>query len=211
MKNYLFNDIEKQILEDLKKTNPIRIWSEFTKVVFEFENYYVELDCVPEKAASQNEFDEAITVKVRKQISKFKPIKSATLLAENKQILAIKTVSTLLYFTTFKKIKKPIKKTRTLFTWLKELIPGKDDSLGKILAETDGYYDSIICQPNSTESKKVKPEFSNLIEVGVLIRLGDEFLQAFVKSNGFGFAHLERKALTSIEDLKTDLGNYKLN
>ncbi|MCL5247447.1 hypothetical protein M4I21_16625, partial [Cellulophaga sp. 20_2_10] len=68
-----------------------------------------------------------------------------------------------------------------------------------------------LCKPNSEESKKAREGFSNLIDVGIILEIGNKFLPAFVKENGYGFAHLERKPLLTSTELKEELTEYELN
>jgi len=108
--NYIFNDIERNIIEELKNARPKRIWTDYVSVVFEFENYFIELEYLPEIAYSQNKSDEAMTAKFRKHNRTFEPQNTAKVLSENEIITQINSVRTLLYFTNSitepKKVKK---------------------------------------------------------------------------------------------------------
>ena len=100
---YTFNIIEKKLIQKLKKSEPKRIWTEFIKVIFEFDKYYIELECVPEVASSQNKSDEAMTVKIREIENKYNPTENAKVIIKNEQIRDIKSVRTFLCFTDSKK------------------------------------------------------------------------------------------------------------
>ena len=210
---YTFNDIEKDIIQRLKNSEPKRIWTEFVKVIFEFDKYYIELECVPEIASSQNKGDEAMRVKILEIESKYNPTQNAKVIAENEQIKDIKSVRTFLYFTD--SITEPAKVKKNDSKWNKMLskIAGiRKSEIEKLLeGTTSSYHDEILCKPNSEESKKAKEEFSNLIDVGIILEIGDKFLPAFVQGNGYGFAHLERKPLLTVKDLKSELIEYELN
>ena len=211
--NYTFNEIEKDIIQRLKNSEPKRIWTEFIKVIFEFEEYYVELECVPEIASSQNKADEAMTIKVRELKKHYLPSKNAKAIVENKPITDIKCVRTLLYFTD--SITEPTKVKKIDSKWnrmLSKIAGIRKSEIEKLLdGTTSSYHDEIICKPNSEESKKVNGEFSNLIDVGIILEIGDKYLPAFVQGNGYGFAHLERKPLLKSEELKEELTEYELN
>ncbi|MDE3743887.1 hypothetical protein [Maribacter polysaccharolyticus] len=211
--NYIFNEIEKDIIQRLKNSEPKRIWTEFIKVIFEYEEYYVELECVPEIASSQNKTDEAMTVKVREFKNSYLPSKNAKVIVENKPINDIKSVRTLLYFTD--SITEPTKVKKIDSKWNRMLskIAGTSKSeIEKLLdGTTSSYHDEVICKPNSDEAKKVNGEFSNLMDVGIILELGEDYLPAFVQGNKYGFAHLERKTLLKSEELKKGLMEYELN
>jgi len=210
---YTFNDIEKDIIQRLKNSEPKRIWTEFVKVIFEFDKYYIELECVPEIASSQNKGDEAMRVKILEIDNKYNPTQNAKVIVENKQIKDIKSVRTFLYFTD--SITEPAKVKKNDSKWNKMLskIAGiRKSEIEKLLeGTTSSYHDEILCKPNSEESKKAKGEFSNLIDVGIILEIEDKFLPAFVQGNGYGFSHLERKPLLTAKDLKSELKQYELN
>jgi hypothetical protein len=211
--NYTFNEIEKDIIQRLKNSEPKRIWTEFIKVIIEFEEYYVELECVPEIASSQNKVDEAMTVKVREFKKSYLPYKNAKVIVENKPITDIKSVRTFLYFTD--SITEPAKVKKIDSKWnrmLSKIAGIRKSEIEKLLdGTTSSYHDEIICKPNSDEAKKVNGEFSNLIDVGIILEIGENYLPAFVQGNGYGFAHLERKPLLKSEELKKELIEYELN
>ncbi|WP_394908094.1 hypothetical protein [uncultured Mesonia sp.] len=211
--NYTFNEIEKDIIQRLKNSEPKRIWTEFIKVIIEFEEYYIELECVPEIASSQNKADEAMTAKVREFKKSYSPHKNAKVLAENKPITEVKTVRTLLYFTD--SITEPAKVKKIDSKWnrmLSKIAGIRKSEIEKLLeGTTSSYHDEIICKPNSDKAKKVNEEFSNLIDVGIILEIGERYLPAFVQGNGYGFAHLERNALLKSEELKGILTEYELN
>ena len=210
---YLFNDIEKNIIEKLKNSQPKRIWYEFVTVVFEFDDFYIELESVPEIADSQNKFDEAMTAKIREIKKSYKPSENAKLICENKLIIEIKTVRTFLYFTDSISEPKKVKKLDSKWNrFMSKISNVKQSEIEKILGRTSSSYHSVItCRPNSSESKKAHPEFSNIIDVGLVLKIENEFLPVFVQSNSFGFGHLERKFLLLESELKEIINNYELN
>jgi hypothetical protein len=211
--NYTFNEIEKDIIQRLKNSEPTRIWTEFIKIIIEFEEYYVELECVPEIASSQNKADEAMTVKVREFKKSYLPYENAKVIVENKPIKNIKSVRTFLYFTDSITEPAKVKKIESKWNRMLSKIAGiRKSEIEKLLdGTTSSYHDEIICKPNSIEAKKVIGEFSNLIDVGIILEIGENYLPAFVKGNGYGFAHLERKPLLKSEELKKELTEYELN
>lgn len=209
---YLFTDIERKIIEKLKNSRPIRIWTEYVKVVFEFENSYIELDCVPEIADSQNAPDEAITTKIREFGDVFKPQKHSKIIVQNSLITDVKIVQTLLYFTD--SITEPEKVIRMNSQWnrmLSKIAGVRKSKIEKLLeGTTSRYHLEVICNPDSEEAKDLKKEYSNVIDVGLLLKIENLYLQAFVRGNGYGFSHLEGKPFLNSEELQSALTKYRL-
>ncbi|KAB1064691.1 hypothetical protein F6U93_14435 [Tamlana haliotis] len=211
--NYIFDDIEKNIIEELKNSRPQRIWTEYIKVIFEFEDHFVELECVPEIADSQNQADEAMTVKIRKVNTIYEPYKNAHIICENENITEINVVRTFLYFTDSITEPKKVKKMDSIWNRIISKIAGiRKSKIENILEGTSrSYHRQIICNPNSEDAKKASPEFSNLINVGILVKTKEKYLPIFVQSNGYGFPHLETKPFISSNELAKIIGKYELS
>lgn len=212
--NYLFSQQEKIIIERIKNSQPERIWTEFIKVIIEFDNYYVELECIPEIASSQNSHDEAMRIQIRDFNKKYLPHQNAEIILENKPITDVISVRTLLYFTD--SITEPAKVKKVDSKWnrlLSKIAAIRKSQIEKLIEGTtaiSSYHEEIICHPNSDEAKKVKKEFSNLIDVGIILEFKDNYLPAFIQGNGYGFAHLESKPLLNSKQLKQELSDYDL-
>jgi len=166
-----------------------------------------------EIADSQNKYDEAITVKIREISKSYKPSENAKLICENKLVSEIKTVKTFLYFTDSISEPKKVKKLDTKWNrFMSKISNIKQSEIEKIIEGTSSSYHSVItCRPNSAKSKKARPEFSNIIDVGLVLKIENEFLPVFVQSNSFGFGHLERNFLLTENELKKIINNYELN
>ena len=142
---HLFNDIEKKIIEKLKNSKPKRIWYEFITVVFEFDDFYIELESVSEIADSQNKYDEAIAAKIREFKKAYKPSKNAKLISKNKLISEIKTVKTFLYFTDSISEPKKVKKLDSKWNrFMSKISNVKQSETEKILGGTSSSYHSVI-------------------------------------------------------------------
>jgi hypothetical protein len=210
---YLFSDKEKNIVQKLKNSMPKRIWTEFVKVIFEFDNHYVELECLPRKANSQNNGDEAMTVNIREFEKKYKSLNYSKTLVEKRKITDIKIVRTLLYFTDSITEPNKVKKMDSHLNKILSKIAGvRKSKIEKILdGSSSSYHSEVLCRPNSKESKEINTEYTNLIDVGLLVEFENEYLAAIVQGNGFGFTHLDRKPILTIEELEKELDNYELN
>ncbi|MFD2697842.1 hypothetical protein ACFSQ0_07540 [Mesonia sediminis] len=210
--NYLFKDIEKSLIRKLKNSEPNSVWTEFVRVVFEFENSYIEIDCLPEKADSQNIADEAMTVKIREKTEKYQPNEQAIKIKEKNKITDIKIARTLLYFTDAITQTKKVKKLDSKWNRMLSKISGvRKSEIDKLLeGTTSSYHSQIICSPDSEESKNASAKYSNLIDVGIVVEFDNQYLPALVQGNAFGFAHLEMKPLLSSNEIERSLNKYKL-
>jgi hypothetical protein len=210
--NYIFDDIEKNIIEELKNSRPKRIWTEYVRVVFEFEGYFIELECLPEIADSQNKSDEAMTAKIRKHNGTFEPQNTAKVLSENEIITEINIVRTFLYFTNSITEPKKVKKMDSKWNKMMSKIAGiRKSEIDKILEGTSSsYHSEIICKPNSKNAEKANPESSNTIDVGIILKVKEKFMPIFVQSNGYGFGHLETKPFLDNRELEKIMNNYEV-
>jgi hypothetical protein len=208
MKKFLFNENDKVLISELKESKPIRIWSEYIRIIFEFQNDYIELKCQDEVAESINDADEAIVCKIRKRNIKYTKSNNSELIVKDKRIADIKIVRTLLYFTKSKKI-EPIPYNKNSFkARLKKLITGEDDVISEMLAMPSTGHDKIVSNPQLFDNKM--PEFYNLVDVGLLIEIDDKYFQPIIKDNEYGFTDIGRKPFLSKDEVNMELKNYEL-
>lgn len=208
MKKFLFNNNDKVLINELKNSTPIKIWSEYVKIIFEFKNSYIELECKDEIAESINDSDEAIICIIRKQDSKYKKSNGSELITENKILNDIKIVRTILHFTKSEKI-EPIPYNKNSFkARLKKFITGEDDIISEMFSKPSTGHNQIVSNPKSVENNM--PEFSNLIDVGLLIEIDNQYFQAIIKDNGYGFTDIGRKPFLSKEETNLELKDYEL-
>ena len=208
MKKFLFNNNDQVLINELKNSTPIKIWSEYVKIIFEFKHSFIELECKGEKAESINNSDEAIICIIRKQNNKYKKSNGSELITENKKLNDIRIVRTVLHFTKSKKI-EPIPHNKNSFkSRLKKFITGEDDIISEILSMPSTGHSEIVSNPKSIENNM--PEFSNLIDVGLLIEIDNQYFQPIIKDNGYGFIDIGRKPFLSKEETNLELKNYEL-
>ena len=191
------------------KTNPtLKIWWDFTTYVFDYGDFYFQIECVSEIADTQNRSDEAIIGQLTKHLKRFVPEQHTNLVCENKKIEELDIVRAFLYFTTYKEYSKIGQLFNQAKQKVKTIVTGKKDAWGDILSKTIGGCEEIICHPRSEEAKKVDPKFSNQIDCGLLLQIDGKFLKAFVESNGFGFHIWDEKFFYDVGELKEIAGQY---
>lgn len=202
MKDYTYKERELDFIRHIKSVPPKKIWWGFSTYIFDYGDFYYQLECVPKIANSQNKSDEAIIGQLTKYPGKYTPEKHSKLVCENKLIQELYVVRGFLYFTTFEtysEIKVLLKKAKLK---VKELLSGKPDPVGEILADSIGGYQEIICHPKSKQVEGINLKYSNVIDVGLLIQIDGKCLKAFVENNGFGFQIWNDKYFCDIEELK---------
>ncbi len=181
MKKFLFNNNDKVLINELKNSTPIKIWSAYVRINFEFKNSYIELECKDEIAESINDSDEAIICIIRKQNIKYKKSNDSEPIPYNKNNVKAR---------------------------LKKFITGEDDIVSEILSMSSTGHNEIVSNPKSIENNM--PEFSNLIDFGLLIEIDNQYFQPIIKDNGYGFTDIGRKPFLSKEETILKLKNYEL-
>jgi hypothetical protein len=105
-------------------------------------------------------------------------------LSENEEISDIFIVRTLLYYHDYRNTKKA-------------------DSVNA------GYFGDFIIHPDSIVDKEVKPETMNLVDVGLLIRLKDKFIKAYIRDNDDDFCDFNEIYLHDKFAISDKLQPYK--
>ena len=209
MKQYIYKDKEIEIVRHLLNNQPKKIWWDFVRYVFDYGNYHFILESVPMPAATQNKYDEAIIAELSRVDKPFEPSENIELVCENKNIDKIYIVRTFLYFTTLQNYSK----LRVLFNRirhkLKSIIKGKNDPFDDLISEVTGSGEEIICHPKSKEVNKINPDYSNLLDVGLLLEIEGKYLTAFLKNNGFGFIVWDGKYFYEAKELEEDVQLYE--
>lgn len=207
--NYTYNEPELKIIKQLLSKPPNAIWYNFVDYTFDYGGFYFKLECVSEKADSQNESDEAIIAELTKVNKEYKPTEHSVKVCENKPINEIHIVRGFLYFTPSRNyfvIEKIVKLVRTK---LKQFFTQKRDVLGSLLASASSGYEEIVCHPNSRDVKKVNSKYTNLIDYGLLLEIEGKYLRAYITNNGYGFNTWGDKYFFELKDLKKDISTYE--
>ena len=207
--NYTYKDSEIEFARHMKVNPPHKIWWDFTTYVFDYGDFYFQLECVSEIADTQNKSDEAIIGQFTKHFEPFVPGQHTKLVCYDKRIEELYIVRVFLYFTTFREYSKTEQFLNQVKQKVKNLVTGKKDPFGDIVSKTIGGCEEITCHPKSDEVKNVAPQYSNLIDCGLLVQIDGKCLKAFVESNGFGFHVWDDKYFHNIDELKDIAGQYE--
>ena len=209
MREYTYKDPEIELIHHLWNNTPKKIWYNFVFYVFDYGNYHLILECESKEAKSQNKYDEALIAELTRKNEKYVPDKHSKLVCENKPIDSLYIVRTFLHFSDFRNFTKPEKIANRIGQKIKTILKGKSNPLDEIISKTTGVGAQYICHPKSKEAKNVDLNFENLLDVGLLIEIENEYLRAYLQSNGFGFQIWKDKYFYKTEDLKEDTELYE--
>jgi hypothetical protein len=208
MKDYTYGNEEIQLIQKLIYTPPNKIWWDFVQYIFDYNNYYIKLECISKRADTQNKSDEAIIANITIVNEEFKPSENTVLVCQNQIIDNAYIVKTFLYFTTYRKYSVFEKITKRTAYKIKNFFTG-NNPIESILSETIGGCEEIICHPKSDEVKNINPKYANILDVGLLLEIEGKCLKAFIQNNTFGFHIWDEKYFFKPEDLKEDAELYE--
>jgi hypothetical protein len=194
---------------NLKANPPHKIWWNTIAIVFDYSEFYFQLECNSEIADTQNKSDEAIVVEFTKHLEPFVVGTHTKLICQDKRIEELYIVRVFLYFTNYREYSKIEKFFNITKQRLKTLFTGKKDAFGDLFSKATGGSEEVTCHPNSDEAKNIDPKYSNLIDCGLLVQIDGKCLKAFVECNGFGFDVWEDKYFHNINELKEIVGQYE--
>ncbi len=188
---------------------PEKIWWDFVCYVFDYGNYHLSLDCVDKQAATQNKRDEAIIAELSKVDKPFEPTEHTKLVCKNKNIDNIYIARTFLYFSTFQNYSKPRMLANRIGHKLKSILKREKDPIDDLFSRSIGGGEEIICHPKSEEINKVNPDYSNLLDFGILLEIEGKCLKSFLETNGFGFHIWDDKYFFEPNELEEETQLYE--
>ena len=208
--DYTYTNSEIEFARHIKLYSPQNIWWDFATYVFDYGDFYFQIECVSELAATQNKSDEAIIGRFSKHFQPFVPGGHMKLICQDKNIEELYIVRVLLYFTTYSEYSKTKLLLNQVKQRLKSLLTGKNDPVGELLSKSIGGCEEITCHPKSDDAKNVDPNYSNLIDCGLLVQIDGKYLKAFVERNGFGFDSWNDNFFLTIDEIKEISSRYEL-
>jgi hypothetical protein len=179
MKTYLFDTDDFVLISYLKSETPKRIWWTPIQYIFEYQDFYIEAEiyCCEKNPVSFNDYGFIMSVKFEKINGKYTNIEGSIVLSENRKISNIYIVRSLLYFQDYRNPK---------------YIENKNyNCVG-----------GFLTHPNEELEKDIKLECRNLVDVGLLINIENDFIDAFVKDNDDDFYKFEENYLLENFDFK---------
>ncbi|RYU86206.1 hypothetical protein EWM62_18545 [Mucilaginibacter terrigena] len=210
MKDYTYNNKEIDLIKHIVKNPPLRVWNDFVSYIFEYNANYIGIYCESREAASQNKFDEAIIATIVLTEGQFEPSEYMDLVCENPKITEAYIVRSFLYFTTHVKYTTAKRTLSRLLYFIQRMFFFKQDPLKKILSRTTGGHEEICCSPDSLETNSVDSQYGNLIDKGLLLKINDTYLPAYIIMNCYGFHIADKKFFYNRDELKDDFELLKL-
>ena len=183
MKTYLFDTDDFVLISYLKAETPKKIWWTPILYVFEYEDFYIEAEifCCDEKPVSFYEYGFIMSVKFEKVNGKYTNFDGCVVLSENRKISNIYIVRTQIYFHDYRNPK---------------YIENKHYN----------YFGDFQTHPKVKLDKDIQVQSTFLVDVGLLINIENDFIDAFVKDNDDDFYKFDEKYLLENFDFK-DLPN----
>lgn len=208
MKEFLFTPEEKSLIDHIKNNLSVRIWSDFPQIVFEFEGYYIALECLPISVESVNQYDEAMTCKVNRYNKSYSKPKLAQVLTYREKIDSIKIVRTLLHFTKSKEIRPVPYNPNSIKAKLKRFFD-YNDIMEEVMAMPSSGHAAIVSNPN--EFNEALPYYCNLIDVGLLIEIDKKYLHAYIPNNSYGLMSINSSMFLNSSSFDENLNSkYQL-
>ncbi len=200
--DFTYKETELEIARYIKLNSPRKIWWDFVTYTFDYGDFYFELVSEPKSASTQNKSDEAIIGQLTKHVGLFKPNDNSELVCDNKKIDEVYIVRVFLYFTTFRNYSKLEQVFNQTKHKLKTILSSKSDPVDALTAKATGGGMEYTCHPKSDEAKEVNVKYSNIIDCGLLLKIEDEYLPAFITSNAYGFHLWDNNIFTALKTLK---------
>ncbi|TNE54312.1 MAG: hypothetical protein EP338_07820 [Bacteroidetes bacterium] len=202
MRQVLYSEKDIELVKYLIGNTPLAIWYNFTSYFFTYPNFYIEIGIEQDVAVTQNQYDEILYGKIEKIGLEYLPSEHSELVCKEKQITKAYIMRTLLYFDTFRSYNRLEKIKNRLVYGIKTVITGRKDPFLKIWSQTTGVGAEYTCNPKSEQAKEAIPEYSNLVDTGVLFEIDGKYLKAYTEGNGFGFSVWDNKYLLDATDLE---------
>ncbi len=200
MQTFLYDEKTLELFKRLKSQPPKRIlFDEFYHVGFDYGESYILATSKDFLAASQNKDDEAITIEFKEVNLPYKIHETEHVIFEKPLISRLFILRTLLYFTNHVTY---INREEALDRM--SLEEKTDKVLSKILSESTGGHEEIVCNPQSEEAAKVDPDFANLIDAGILLEINGKCLGCFSNCNSFAAGG----QMWSYEEISKDIVPY---
>lgn len=183
MKTYLFDTDDFVLISYLKSETPKRIWWTPILYIFEYEDFYIEAEiyCCEKNPVSFFEYGFIMSVKFEKVNGKCTNFDGCIILSENRKISNIYIVRTQIYFHDYRNPKYIENKNYNCF--------GDFQTHPKVKLEKD-----------------IQVKSTYLVDVGLLINIENDFIDAFVKDNDDDLYKFDEKYLLENFDFK-DLPN----
>jgi len=179
MKTYLFDTDDFILISYLKSETPKRIWWTPILYVFEYEDFYIETEiyCCEENLVSFNDYGFIMSIKFEKVNGKYTNFDGCVVLSENRKISNIYIVRTQIYFHDYRNPKYIENKNYNCFG-------------------------DFQTHPKVKLDKDIQVQSTFLVDVGLLINIENDFIDAFVKDNDDDLYKFEENYLLENFDFK---------
>ena len=199
MKTLAYDEDTLDLLNSLKRQTPKRITSDEYSVSFDYGDFHIVASPEDFEAASQNDFDEVIRVKFERVDSSLQLGELEKVLFQNTAIDRIWILRTVLYFTNHETYNSEEEALGDF-----QIESETDEILAETLRKCTGGHQEIVCHPTAAKDEKIDPEFSNLVDAGIMLEIDEHHLMCFSHNNSF----FSVGRVMSVDELKTDVIPY---
>jgi hypothetical protein len=184
LKSYLFNSDDYNLIRYLKSETPQKIWWTPIQYIFEYERFYIELriHCCEDKPISINNYSYIMTIKLKKIFGKYSNFGGSIILTENRRISNIYIVRTIIYFHDYSNRKYTEHRNHPYF----------------------GHF-----QINPKEKLDTEIENPYLVDIGLLINMDSDFIEAYSKDNDDDFFRYDENYLLRNFDITEQPKEYE--
>lgn len=182
MKLLLYDEDTLKLLRHLRSAAPKRIFADICyQVAFDYGGSYITGTPEVLDVASQNESDEAITVKFESFNSVYVPGHLDKLVSEGEPVTHLWVLRTFLHFTDHVVYES---KEQSLAGW-PEPKTDFEKTFQDCISATIGGHAEVVCHPQSLEAAEANQDYANLVDVGILAVVGGNMLGCFSLHNSF--------------------------
>ena len=182
MKTFCYGENTIDLFKLLKLHTPDRIFSDGNyQVIFDYIDFYIIANPEVYAAASQNKSDEVIKTRFQRIDSEYQPHEHDELIFQNRTVNSLWILRTMLYFTDHVVYNSETAALRNL-----EIQTETNLVIANLMDKSTGGHSEVVCHPQSTEAKSANPEFANLVDAGIMLKIDNQMLLCFSSHNGFG-------------------------
>ncbi len=208
MKKYIYGKKDIKLIKFLIDNTPKKIWHTYSYCVFDYDKFHILLECVFIKPKSQNKFDEAFISEISYKKNKFIPPKDMDLVCENKKIDEAYIVRTVLCFSDYISYKRTERIKNKIIYKFKKILK-RTNVTDMIKGRTLGVSEEYMCHPDSDELEDFNLKYANLLDVGLLLKINNKYLGAFLPANTYGFCINKGNYFRTIKEFTEEFGEFK--
>lgn len=201
MHRFIYDDDQIELIRALKNRQFSHIYHDDAyQFTFDFSTEHITAWPGENSAATQNQYDEAITVSFKLNSEPYHPSQHDRCLFSNSVIDKIWIARTVLYFTAFKPL-HPEQEKSLVSSQEWSGSTDLDRTIRNLIQASSGSYEEIVVHPDSDYvCSSISDEYMNLVDAGILVQVESSYLSCFSRNNGF----IIRTTIQSQKEMSAD-------